>query len=447
MISNYLLLAASACVYVLSFLLPTYCWWMIFFFIPFILFRITRGAMEYPFLEGYFWGLCAFGLHMFWIFVLMTRKAFAWQLGLLGATVLICFFALSSAFWFWGAECFAKSDRLFMRLIMWTCSAFSFFIFVDRYIFFLSGQCDGYPLMFPLLPLAVQPKLLLLLPYVGSYFLLACLLFAGMFFVLFFFSYRISAGVGFCICLLPFAFGCFFNTSQSVPEYTKKIAYLTPPARDISCYEQFADVMHKLAARKNSDAEISMICMPETTISAAFNMYSEWVDALDMVLSPDVALCFGSHAFEDNEWHNRLYFIKNGKISAFYDKQHCMPFAEHLLFPWSHIPCVQEIMLHQCQQFCAGGKKRAVIVHNDFQFLPYMCSELFCMHDAPKEDNSIPIICIINDSWFAGYVRRLLHLLARYKAILWQRVIIYVGHYETVIYAPDGSKYYVYQID
>jgi hypothetical protein len=65
-------------------------------------------------------------------------------------------------------------------------------------------------------------------------------------------------------------------------------------------------------------------------------------------------------------------------------------------------------------------------------FIPYICSELFFNElpdDCCKND---PIIAVINDLLFPTYMQKLLVLLARFKAIQWQRDIVYVSYTQSL---------------
>ena len=62
-------------------------------------------------------------------------------------------------------------------------------------------------------------------------------------------------------------------------------------------------------------------------------------------------------------------------------------------------------------------------------FIPYICSELF-FNEWPDDDYThAPIVAIINDTLLLdSYLQELLLLLARLKAVQWQRDILYVSY-------------------
>ena len=79
----------------------------------------------------------------------------------------------------------------------------------------------------------------------------------------------------------------------------------------------------------------------------------------------------------------------------------------------------------------------------DIVFVPYICSELFCNESPDDIYQEAPIIVVVNDSMFTShtcslYIQQLLVLLARHKAIQWQRDIVYVSYRQSFFIDRHG---------
>jgi hypothetical protein len=64
--------------------------------------------------------------------------------------------------------------------------------------------------------------------------------------------------------------------------------------------------------------------------------------------------------------------------------------------------------------------------------VPYICSELFFNEYPDDIYKNISVVALVNDTAFlrryASYISELLFLVARMKAIAWQRDIVYVSY-------------------
>ena len=76
------------------------------------------------------------------------------------------------------------------------------------------------------------------------------------------------------------------------------------------------------------------------------------------------------------------------------------------------------------------NERRSFPIFENVHLVPYICSELF-FNDKPDDTLSdVTVVALCNDNWAkVSYVRRLMFLAARFKALDWQRDILFIGYY------------------
>jgi apolipoprotein N-acyltransferase len=76
---------------------------------------------------------------------------------------------------------------------------------------------------------------------------------------------------------------------------------------------------------------------------------------------------------------------------------------------------------------------------DDISIVPYICSELFFNEYPDDIHGTMPIILISNDSWASiSYVRHLMYLTVRFRAIQWQRDVLYVSYHYALLCDKKG---------
>jgi apolipoprotein N-acyltransferase len=423
--------AMSAFLGASAFLVSDIFWWLIFLFLIPLFVRVAQELPADPGKEGFFWGVIFFMIHSAWLFPLMQYKTGFPALGLVLAAFFIGYCALYGALWFVLAAWITRRHNTPAgRTIAWMSIGLMIFYWLERGAFWITGQWDGYPLVQPLLPLAVKQSLLLLLPLVGSYGLLALLFgFAGAV-ALLIVTRRWGYGLLAVCCLLPFGYSLFWWQPGIMPTWCTKIGYICPQCAANGVQDQAEAIANALSLYHKAHPAIETVLMPESSLSVALNDYPQFLSLWDTsLLHTAVTIILGAHQHQGNCWYNALYCIQQGNIVVTHIKTHCVPFVEYLPFPWTLFSPLYELFLGGCYSFSHCRHKRiAIPLLPTINVIPYICSELYFSYTKPDDDSAAPLLCIVNDSWFVAYVQRLLFLLGRCKAIGWQRDLIYVGH-------------------
>ncbi len=441
---KYALVAMSAISGACAFMWPVTCWWLIFFFmIPLFYYLLITPQLIF-WREGLLWGSIFFGLQSQWIFWLMREKSQAPSLGLIAAALFIGFCSLNVALWFVGAGLLAKLyKKQWFIAAAFAATGIIFWWWIDRGMFWISGQCDGYPMVFPLVPLATVPRLLLMAPWFSMIGLLACLILFELFIAiaLYFKSWRL--GCTSSLFLAPFLIGFFIPAdSPQLPPWAHNVGYAVAPVSQNGDIYQRAELIGQLLAHYHKEhPQAHLIVMPESTCPFALNENPFCSLKWDALLNhQDITLIVGGQESDCGNLYNTLFCICKGQIIDRHHKVHCFPMVERIPAPWSRLAILHSLFLAGYCQLTPGSHADQVIkLRDDCTFIPMICSELFFARKAPQVPPDIPILCLVNDSWFIPYMRNLLFLSARCKAILWCRAILYVGHYGAFWIAADGS--------
>lgn len=438
------MLILSALLYALSFFLSEYFWWLIFTY-PIPLFYSIR-SVRFSFIHGYIWGCAVFALHTSGFIYIMACMAHEyWVIGILLGAVMILYQALFPAFLFWFVAQYNVSPVV--RLCLWAVILWLFIVWVDWYSMWIFGIQEGYSLMHPLIPLAQQPALLWLLPILGKQCLTILFLLVPTSVVLMLWYKNYITVLFFCCAFVPWLFSLWVGQSElqnlhwhstikSLPYMACSVA--KNPVVTIKCV---ANQLKKIIAQNPA---INIIIMPES----AFNVsnFADFPELLQLwnsdSLGKAVHILFGASRWDGGNYYNSLHWVYDGALQCYHDKRHAMLVSERL--SWLNVALINQIYFNQGAVVTISScQRRSLSLLENVQFVPYICSELFCNELPDDKYQGVPIIVIVNDALFMGsfwslYIQQLLVLLAKVKAIQWQRDIVYVSYVESLFIDKQG---------
>lgn len=330
------------------------------------------------------------------------------------------------------------------RLCLWTVALWFFIMWVDWYCLWIFGVQEGYPIMHPLILLAQQPRLLCLLPIIGKPLLTGLFLLvpAGIVLVLW---YQNSRALLFLGGVVIFWLFCLISHDPKKSEpalwraHIKSLPYMIHSASDDPTVI-IKIVSNQIKKLITAYPKTEIIIMPES----AFNVsnFAELSELLQLwnedCLGKPVHIIFGASRREDGNYYNSLHWVYNGVLQRCYDKKHAMLISERLA-TWMNYDCLKDIYFNARQPIAISCDERQqlFLLHN-MSFVPYICSELF-FNEWPDDIYDDPIVAIVNDLLFLPYMQKLLTLLARFKAIQWQRDIIYVSYAQSLFIDKWGA--------
>ena len=447
---HWLLLVVSAVLYAVPFLLSAYLWWLIFAFPVALLYLVSVANVS--FVHGYIWGCIFFGLHMSGgIYVVTCMAHDSWVVGVMLGLVMVLYQALFSGLVFCGVTKIISISSItspVMRLLMWTIGIWVLIVWTDWYSLWIFGVKEGYPLMHPLIPLAQNPTLLCLLPIIGKQLLTLFLLLVPASFVLLL-RYKNNTGVFVFCSAIAFWFICWWVGRAEIQRFCWQARIRTLPYMAHSCVDNPLVVVKVVGSKLQKIIadypEAEIVIMPESAFNVSnFNDFPELLQLWNANnLGRAVHVVFGASRWHEDCYYNSLHWVYNGVLQNCYDKRHAMLVSERLS-SWMNNKTMQRVYFSNDFPIAISLDKRIKLaLLPDISFVPYICSELF-FNEGPNDIyGESPIILVVNDSMFLGnwcvlYIQELLVLLARYKAIQWQRDIVYVSYGQSLFIDKHG---------
>ena len=447
--AEWALLLSSALLYSVPFLWSDYCWWAIIAF-PIPLFYLAC-CTQLSSIHGYIWACVICAVHMSGGIYVMAIMAHEWWPVAVGlGSIMILYHALWAGILFAAGAFIMQAlclQKAYQRLLMSVMVVWLFIAGIDWYSLSFFGAQEGYTLMHPLILLAKKPHLLYLLPIVGKQLL-------TLFFLMF------SMGI-----VLIWWYGNWYSvlflSAVSIP-WLLSIA-MQRPLRECIWQQRIKGlplmvcsqnpvifvkiIQNSLKNILQAHTTADIIIMPES--ACTLDKVSDISELLrcwhEHNLGKPIHLIFGASRSDADHYYNSLQWVYNGVLQNYHDKKHAMLLSERL--PWFlDNSYFQSIYFTQRKQITASDAVRSCIKIDDMIFVPYICSELFCHEKSDDEYPAAPIIAIVNDSIFlsslcSAYMSDILLLLARFKAIQWQREIMYVSYAHCVVIDRQGSMH------
>jgi hypothetical protein len=448
---SWIILLSSAAIYVLPFWFSTYYWWLIFVFPIPLLYVVLHERVSFK--EGFAWGCVAYTLHLSGVlWGTMALAHGSYSLRVLPSLFIVLYQSVYTGLWFWLMrhiqQRYTLNHQMERLCAAWVLSLWLYSLWIDRLCLFLFDRCEGYMLMHPLIPLAEQPMLLHLLPYVGKLVLTGILYsFAGCATVALLKPTR--KHILFCgAALLPWIASIFLwsiTPRSSAPDWLTHIACLPkkfPKMENLSVTarilrEEIREILEK-------HPQVDIIIIPESSV---YSQHLLSTPALAAHLGPDhlgksVQLLIGSFYDDDGKYRNACYWLKDGIVQHRFDKRHAMLMIERMprLFRSS---LIQTMYFNVMPEIISSGNVRPCLTLTDsLCAVPYLCSELFFNEYPDDTHGSTPIILMANDAWCPiSYIRHLMYLSVRFKALQWRRDILYTSYYYAVLCTRDGHTY------
>lgn len=380
--SGIIVIFISAIIYNLAFYYPPLAFLILLFWVP------LYG--NYGFKKGFLWGILAYGIHSYWLFILLKTKSEASPtLCLFLYFFIVIYFALTSGVWFFVLQKLNIRSVATYLLIMG-----GYFIGLHWYgLWFISWDnikfnAAGYPFFFPLIPL-IKYKL---------------------------FLYLISCAVG------------MFNPYKDTRPPGIKFVHLKP---DDNQYRQNADIVgqriyHKLAELNLREGDI--VVAPESTYPFSLNKHVKDIDLWEYALKEN-SLLIGGLQTKLKKRHQSIYWIRRRRIMEVYDKTNLIPFVEKLPNFLEKSTLLSDLFLNNKRSIHEGNGGTLFKLNSKICIKPLVCSELFF---GVKKVSDCYLVCFINDSWFTTTFRYWMQSYARLISAWINRPILYIGFYELI---------------
>jgi len=428
-------------------LYSTYCWPLIFLFAAPLFYVGVYNTLTFAY--GMLWGFFAFTIHL---------SSIAWGidhfahgslcvrlLPVLGIILYTCF---HSAIWFAFTaylQCTFCIKTVAQKLMIWVLTSWLFFIYVDQMSFWIFGRPEGHFLLNPLLPLTEQPRMLALLPYVGKTVLLL-LFFCVSGAVVYWYIKRTKQAILLLIAAaLPWLISLMLPLPHAAPPAwlakvapVQKIIPTNPNLKEQALVAQELFYRVALAA-----PEAQLIIMPESAYFCEQLHNTPSLAALWSAkkLERPLHIIVGAFRCDGPHYRNSLHWFHDGKLQATFDKRHAMPLTERMP-TILNAACIKKIFFTTGKQITPSTNKRPLFTLFDaITLIPYICSELY-FNDQPDDiyNANSTILATTNDLWCGQtLLPNAMMLAARFRAIQWQRNILYISYKYAVYFDKFGN--------
>jgi len=442
---KWILLASSAIVYGLALIMSPTFWWCSFIcFVPFFYLGSQRNL---SYREGFFYSalLWAIGGAGILQTLFLLGQGPLW-FRLIAPIGIVLIQALIGGFWFLATSWFLKRTRITIPyarlgiLILSTCIYFYYVIHLSLSMF---NYWEGYFLLYPLLPLAEYPQVLSAMPFLGKGILLWLLLITNALFTLPWLTTNNLIRYLAPICgMLPWIIQVLIAPpAQKAPSWVRTIATIQKK------YNPIPQPMHAIEAIQQDIRtliqkypDLDLVILPE---SALFRLNLDTARELatywnTVSVQKPIHILLGAFKWENNLYRNTVYWIFDGTLQGSFNKRHPMAVTESV--GWYNFSFLRTVFHGSSPTIAASDNPRIPFKIKDVSYVPYVCSELF-FNDKPDDHYPTSIITeLSNDYWAkSGYIRRLMFLAGRFKAIEWQRPIIYVSYAYQGFIGKDGT--------
>ena len=451
---TWLLLTLSAILYPLGFIASAYLWWLMFVFLVPLFYVVLTDQVRFK--GGYYWGAIALALHLsdvLYSIAMMASGHFVYRL--VPALGIVLYEALFSGIIF---EVTYRLTRvlpvrynLLTRLALWVSALAFYFYWMDSYCLWLFGLREGYFFMHPLVPLARSPQLLSLLPVVGKIILTLLLCITNALLALIFFERRyvikllLLGGA-----LMPWMLSWYTaprEASIKPPVWTNTMAVIAERFYSpVELSKLAAGVGWRIKEVLAEKPDTELVILPEgalhqCNLSTVPELGYYWSSK---AVGKPITLVVGAARWEEENYYNTLYLFRDGKLITWFDKRHGMLLVERLAWYWDcklfrnmYFTITPPITVAQNQRVPWHILPGAAVV-------PYICSKLFFNEKPDDSYQTVPILALCSDIWLKiGYVRDLMYLVARFKAIQWQRDVLYISYKYHVYITKTGTVYFL----
>jgi apolipoprotein N-acyltransferase len=224
----------------------------------------------------------------------------------------------------------------------------------------------------------------------------------------------------------------------------QSIAIILPPTGEKKHPLDYAQKIEvKITTALAHNALLQGIIMPESAYPYCLNTMPEIIElfaaALERSSGEPCTLVLGSYKEEEDKVQNSLYCVTDRRLILAYDKTKHIPFVEYLPFPWKKCSTMRNLFLKGKKESTSTKKIPDPLFLANRWWQPAVCADLF-LEATHLQWGHLPLLCIVNDSWFSQeYMRNLMKLFACYTAIQAERELFYVGHYDGLWITAQGD--------
>lgn len=352
-------------------------------------------------------------------------------------------------------------------LCLWICTTWLYFIFVADYSLMVCGAWGGYSLFSPLIPLVDCPALLWPVPIVGERL-----------FLLFIMSMQAWCGwhiineskktartecfskqseekciecmggrvnvrlviIGLVLIWLGGAWLMFSSSHQAKHDYSP-LGVIMSQFFEQDCTRAVRHMLCHVHDMQREHPNMACALFPESSMHGE-TIFSERGEQVAPDSSYKGSIVIGGFRTCGTRVHNTVWFIHDGCVIDYFDKQELLPITEYV--PWwgRAISTGKQFFMNMPELSCPVVRQQRPVweIVPGLHVVPYICSELFLARHLWNANDG-PILALCNNAWAPCTTRWMMARAAAYRAVAWQRTIIYVAHSYSAVITEHGVRY------
>lgn len=427
------MIIVSAILYLIPFLSSYYTYPCLFIWmIPLLTYDRQNS---YGFSHGYLWGCIFYAGHLAWLARIMP----------IAYIFITIYLSLFSGLWLWSKQQLIdryvinhnhnQQDKNVAWCLTWIISTVSFIYLTTSCSFAIFDCFEGYFLSNPLLPLTFLPCFIKPIAYIPQFIYWAVIISINLIFYSLLNKYDSNALI---FIVLLFLFPLLVSRYEDCSYIDKDdFLYIQPywNEQNLTASQKFYAISRELDQIACMCPSIKYILMPESSFSHDLIVWSDKLDAWTSLFSKRTCILIGAHRKDKDhsKIYNTLFYIQDGRIVDWYDKQHLVFFTERQPRIFKAIFGSRILDLFSYHEFSYPDNDQAdnKIIAG---FQPAICSELLC--NMKKFRANAPVLFICNDSLLHySYAIRLAKCAAQLVAMQHKVQIFYVGSFDYCIFA------------
>ncbi len=218
-------------------------------------------------------------------------------------------------------------------------------------------------------------------------------------------------------------------------------------------YTDAADqIAAAITALRTQYPEVRLCIFPESSIPDPLlhdseQLRSRWMKSCNETRNKaqtELALLIGTFRWRAGIYCATALLISgNGRKDHFFDKRRPLMFTERLP-GCCDIPFFRDRYFATMPIVMAGTNVRPLWnLDIGCSIVPYICSEFFTARLPDDPFARSPILLLCNDRWALPVVQRWLRLVARYRAVEWQRSVLFISYAAAELYTVAGNVFVV----
>ncbi len=436
---SYILLGISAVCYASAFVYYQWLWWLVFVYSIPLLYAACRFTIHTW--HGFFWGLLFFTTQGAGLAASLYHMAYGpWYLCVLPGLFFIVYMSLYPMVLFGLLSYAARlvDNTLIATLILWVGGLCVLTSIIERYALMPLGSLQGYSFINPLLPLTYHPQLLRLVPYIGTELTVVLLLTVAAMLTACIISWSYVKISGLVLISLFWILLLSVSPQPSLaPSWVSRVAIL-PVTYPICSDGRVAaqSFIRDICCVVQRHPSINIIIVPESALPHAL------ISHLDACVWPSlcahVQFIVGSNMRIGTHYCNCALWLMPSRQKAWFAKRRLLPPVEQV----PSICSALQKLYNTGQEILEPSDNNRMIFALDeaCALVPYICSELFLSVQPDDTFTHVPIVALVNDSWCVyEYLAQCMYLCARFKAIVWQRDILYASFQHAAWFSKTGD--------